>query len=117
MEKSAPSPRQNIWVIIEEENGTKKSWDIKPREEELLLSIMKTLAKEKKIEMKTKEFPGLGIMIEELEGKKNGKQGKYWQYWVNETYAKVGAEAYTIRKGDVVEWKFTSYDNRENRIE
>jgi len=53
---------------------------------------------------KTKEI------IERLLDKKNGEDGKYWQYFVNGEYAKVGVSQYGLKAGDAVEWKFT--DNK-----
>lgn len=109
-EETSP-PQSAAWLIIEINEGEGGAWRVEPEKEKSLLQNMETLVSEKKIKMKTKEFPGLGIMIEELEGRKNGEEGKYWQYWINEKYAKVGAGAYIPQGGDIVEWRLTNQQN------
>src|SRR3989338_7953831 len=52
----------------------------------------------------------LGVLITKIGDKKNGEDGKYWQYFVNGEYAKVGVSQYGLKAGDAVEWKFT--DNK-----
>ncbi|MBI2636732.1 MAG: DUF4430 domain-containing protein [Parcubacteria group bacterium] len=54
------------------------------------------------------DYEDLGVLIESINGYQNGSDTKYWQYWVNNTYAEVAADAYVVRPGDVIMWKFTS---------
>ncbi|MCD6513113.1 MAG: DUF4430 domain-containing protein [Thermoplasmata archaeon] len=44
--------------------------------------------------------------IESINGVKNGVDGKYWQYWINGEYGKVGASNQILCDGDIVEWKW-----------
>ncbi|MDP3725526.1 MAG: DUF4430 domain-containing protein, partial [Nanoarchaeota archaeon] len=97
--------------IEKEEGKAAEAWKMGPREDASLLKVMEGLAEEESIEMKTKNFAGLGVMIEELQGRKNGERGNYWQYWINDEYAKVGADAYVPRGGDIIEWKFLGQQN------
>ena len=53
-----------------------------------------------------KEYPGLGILIEGINGKINGEDDKYWQYFVNGTMPQVGADKLELKDGDVVEWRY-----------
>ena len=53
-----------------------------------------------------KEYPGLGILIEGMNGKINGEDDKYWQYFVNDTMPQVGADKLELKDGDVVEWRY-----------
>ena len=53
-----------------------------------------------------KEYPGLGILIEGINGKINGEDDKYWQYFVNDTMPQVGADKLELKDGDVVEWRY-----------
>lgn len=73
-----------------------------------LFDAFKTATAREGIEMKSKEYPGAGYIVESVGGLKNGADGKYWQFWVNGQYSNVGASSYVIRPGDVVEWKFTN---------
>jgi len=50
----------------------------------------------------------LGVFITQIGEKKNGQDGKYWQYFINDQYAQVGASNYILKPGDIVEWKFTN---------
>ena len=51
-----------------------------------------------------KEYPGLGIFINEINGIK-GKSGAYWIYYVNEEEAFVGVSQYILKDGDSILWK------------
>ncbi len=47
-------------------------------------------------------------LIDTIHTTNNGDDGKYWQYWVNGELPMVGADHFTIKNGDVVEWRFES---------
>lgn len=49
------------------------------------------------------------VLVDEINGIRNGEDGRYWQYWVNGEYGNVGADRYVLKGGEVVEWRFTSY--------
>ena len=46
------------------------------------------------------------MFIEEIGNVKNGENGKYWQYYVNDKLPMVGANKYYLKNGDVVKWVF-----------
>lgn len=48
-----------------------------------------------------------GTLLEELNGFVNGTDGKYWTYSVNGKEATVGVDAFTVRGGEKVEFKFS----------
>lgn len=50
----------------------------------------------------------LGAYVDSINGLKGGTDGKYWTYYVNGTMGSVGADAYTPKKGETIEWKFRS---------
>jgi hypothetical protein len=50
---------------------------------------------------KAKEYPNLGIFIEEINGI-GGRSGKYWIYYVNNKEASVGVSKYIIKSGDII---------------
>lgn len=58
------------------------------------------------LQLTTKEFAGLGILVEGMGAYQNGTDGKYWQYFINGTLAPVGADQYVPAAGDRVEWRF-----------
>ena len=57
-------------------------------------------------ELKYEIHPEWGAFVKRIGDKENGQEGKYWQYWVNNEYAKVGASSFRLKNGDIVEWKF-----------
>ena len=78
------------------------------RNGDTVLVFMGRLLALKNIAFIYKDFPGLGSLVDQIGEKKNGDGGKYWQYWVNGDYAKVGADAYGINPGDSILWKFAN---------
>jgi len=46
------------------------------------------------------------VFVNSIAGVKN-QAGKYWQYWINGEYGKVGADKQRVNNSDIIEWKFT----------
>ena len=46
------------------------------------------------------------ILIDSINNDINGKDGNYWQYYVNGDIPMVGADKYTVSNGDYIEWRF-----------
>jgi hypothetical protein len=53
----------------------------------------------------SQEYPGMGLFIDSINGKKNA-DGMYWILYINETSSGVGASSATIGRGDTVEWRY-----------
>ena len=83
-------------------NGEKISTDI--IEGENIYNFMTKLKKEGKVNFKDKTYSGMGKLIEEINGIKNGD--KYWIYYVNGKKANIGVSNYKINKGDIISWKY-----------
>ena len=66
---------------------------------------MTELQKEGKINFKEKKYPGMGKLMEEINGVKNSGD-KNWIYYVNNKKANIGVSNYKINKGDTVSWKY-----------
>lgn len=76
---------------------------------ESVLDLLKALnAGDQQIELETKDYAGLGVLVESMVGKKNGTNNRYWQYKVNGVMPQVGADAYGLQNGDTVQWYFAS---------
>ena len=54
---------------------------------------------------KAKEYPGMGYLIEEINGVK-GANGKYWTFYVNGKSSDVGVSQYKLKNGDVIDWRY-----------
>lgn len=61
---------------------------------------------ENPFELKYENYPELGALINQIGERKSGEEGKYWQYWVNNEYAQIGASQFLLKDKDIVEWKF-----------
>lgn len=59
--------------------------------------------KNNNFDFKYKEYPSLGVFVEEINGLKNG-QDKYWIYYVNGKEAEVGISKYILKRGDIISW-------------
>jgi hypothetical protein len=58
------------------------------------------------IEVKYNNDYDFGVFIESIGGIKNGDEGKYWQYYINDVLGDVAADKKNLNSGDVVEWRF-----------
>lgn len=83
-----------------------KTYSTEIKEGGTVYDLMKELQnkKENNFIFKYKEYPSLGVFIEEINGIKGGN-GKYWIYYVNDTEASVGVSKYVLREGDSILWK------------
>ena len=66
-----------------------------------------TLLEKSGVALEKRNFPGVGVFIEAINGVHN-TGNYYWQFWVNGEYATVGASQYALRNGDEVLWKRTN---------
>jgi hypothetical protein len=64
------------------------------------LELLKT---EATVETKDSSY---GPYVDSINGVKGGEGGKYWAFYVNGSLAQQGADAYTTKTGDNIEWKF-----------
>ncbi|MDO8514840.1 MAG: DUF4430 domain-containing protein [bacterium] len=72
-----------------------------------VLGILQTMnTGDSQLQLSTKEYSGLGTLVDGMHGNKNGTDKKYWQYKVNGVMPQIGADAYVLKGGDSVEWYF-----------
>ena len=48
----------------------------------------------------------LGKYVESINGLIGGTDGKYWSFYVDGKLAELGADAYKLKGGELIEWKF-----------
>lgn len=71
------------------------------------LGVLERLnAEDENVRLVTKEYSGLGVLVESIGGKTNGVNGEYWQYKVNGVMPQIGADKLEVKNGDVIEWYF-----------
>ena len=51
-------------------------------------------------------YKEMGVFVETIDAVKNGTEGKYWQYFVNDKLGEVAADKKTIKESDKIEWRF-----------
>jgi len=72
-----------------------------------VLDLLRQLdAEREEVRLVTKEYPGLGVLVESIGGTTNGTNGEYWHYRVNGVLPQVGADKFEINNGDAIEWFF-----------
>ncbi|MAF80177.1 hypothetical protein CL629_03810 [bacterium] len=100
-----------VSLVIDYEDGEVESFTPMSEPNESLFELMQRLGEENKVQLSYKSFPGLGELITKIGDKENGDNGAYWQYWVGDEYAKVGASSYIPQEGDEIIWRYTKQQN------
>jgi hypothetical protein len=72
-----------------------------------VLAVLEKISADKKLVLKIKDYTGLGKMVTQIGELENGQNNKYWQYSVNGKMPSIGADAYKLKSGDLVEWRFS----------
>ncbi|MFH0987688.1 MAG: DUF4430 domain-containing protein, partial [Patescibacteria group bacterium] len=58
------------------------------------------------LKLEKKEYQGMGVFLESVDGVKNGTDNKYWMYWLNGELSMNSADKQNVKGRDMVEWKF-----------
>ena len=83
-----------------------KKYETKIQKGRTVFDLMKRIKEEnKEFDFKYEEHAGLGIFINEINGKIGGGGG-YWIYYINGAEANVGISNYKINNGDKISWKY-----------
>ncbi len=79
-----------------------------------VLGLLDVAAADADIEVETEYYSGLGSMVTSIGDVQNGLEYEgenyYWMYYLNDEKGTVGAGSQTLEDGDVVEWRFESYN-------
>lgn len=88
-------------------DGLYDTKEVKVQSGATVLEMLKVLdAQDPQVALGTKEYSGLGTLVESIGGITNGTDNKYWQYMVNGEMPQVGADVLVLEEGDSVEWEF-----------
>lgn len=93
-------------IMLDYGGGNVKVFNATSTPNTTLFDVMRDVTASNDIAFEYKEYSGLGRLIERIGPRANGEEGKYWQYWVNNNFAQVGADSYPVQDGDVILWKF-----------
>ncbi len=69
-------------------------------------TILEQMATDQNIPLRFDPSTGFGVFVRQIGDKKNGADGRFWQYWVNGKFPLVAADRYMLSAGDTVEWRF-----------
>lgn len=72
-------------------------------------TVFDLLSKEREkgeLDFAYRDFGKMGALIESIDGYKNGKSRKYWKFWVNNKFSRVGASNYVLKNKDRVIWRY-----------
>lgn len=72
---------------------------------ETVIDAMRTLASTTDFTYTSRDYPGLGVFVDSIDGIKNAG-GMYWILSVNGATSASGVSATTLKTGDVIEWKY-----------
>jgi len=95
-------------LMIDYGDGTLEVYNDLPVLEETKVFDLLSLASENNFEIKTRDYgAGLGVFIDSINNIGPDPTGKkWWQYWVNNEYAKEGVSTRKVFPGDIIEFKF-----------
>ena len=79
------------------------SLDIAPNE--TVIDAMRSLASTSDFSYTGKDYPGLGVFVDSINGRKNAG-GMYWILYLDGTTTSSGASATVLNDSDIVEWKY-----------
>lgn len=107
---NAPVKESTVSIMIDYGDGEVVTYNSVPvGVGENVFQATETLAKNNNLAFESKNYEGLGALIEKINTKKNGADNRYWQYFVNNQKPDVGAGLYVLQPGDLVEWKFAPF--------
>lgn len=82
--------------------------DIQLSPQDTVLRVLQNVTTQNNLELGTKEYAGLGTLVEKIGDKQNGEDKKYWQYWIGNEQPQVGADKYIVSNNDLIIWRFTT---------
>lgn len=98
-----------VSLMLDFGNGEIKTFDnVQAKKGSSVFELLEKITSENEVELQYKDYGGdLGVFIESIGGAiSDFEADRYWQFWVNNEYAQVGASNHELSDGDVVEWKY-----------
>jgi len=103
---NAPAAAENSATLLINYGDKEDNFQVSFNENATAFDVLKNKAEEAGLNLKTKIYEGMGVLIEAIGEKENGQDGKYWLYYVNEEMPMVSADQLKIKPGDKIEFKF-----------
>ena len=102
---SLETVKKEVTLVIDNGQGDSKTFNAEFKEGMTPFDLLKAETEKSALTLETKNYD-MGVFIEAIGGIKNGKDGKYWLYYVNGEMPMVSADKMVIKAGDKVEFKF-----------
>ena len=96
-------------IMIDWQDGEIKSFtNQKITASTSVFSLLEQVTQQEDINLEYKDYgKEMGVMVEAIGGAYNDfTEDQWWQFWVNNEYAQVGASNHLLQNGDTVEWKY-----------
>lgn len=98
---------KTVSLMVDFGDGAVKTFvDVAYAENETLFDVTKRALEESGVTFQYQPPGPYGILVDQIGDKKGGTDGKYWLWWENGRMGQVASDAFSLRPGDVVEWKF-----------
>lgn len=102
---NVPAEKINITLFIQD--FTDSDLNIEIGNGSNILNVLETLNKKNPaLNLKSKSYEGLGVMVEQLGYLVNGQDNKYWQYFINSEQPMLSVDKYILQNNDKIEWLF-----------
>lgn len=98
--------QNKVLYIINKGNEEINKYQIEISQDSTVFSLLETLSQREKFEVSSTSYKEMGVFVETIDAVKNGTEGKYWQYFVNDKLGEVAADKKTIKESDEIEWRF-----------
>lgn len=102
--------KEKVSYKIDEGNGKIISSILFISKDSNAFSLLVAMSAQESFQVESKEYKGMGMLIESIDGINNGTDNKYWQYWINGELPMVAADKQGVKDGDSIEWKFDVAD-------
>ena len=98
----------NIQVTLVIDSGVRKlEFPMEVEEDSTVFELLEKASSEHGFSFGYSNNASYGVFVEELDGVKNSpRASKYWMYYVNGSYAGLGASSQILSKGDVILWHY-----------
>jgi hypothetical protein len=97
--------KQEVTLIINGGEGNVEISESEFNQGMTAFDLLKNKADELNLTLETKSYD-IGVLIETIGDKKNGNEGKYWLYYINNEMPMVAADKKELTPGDRIEFKF-----------
>lgn len=111
-ETAASAQEGFVTVTIDYGNGTKKEMPEVPFVQgDSVFTVLSVLSEAGMLELESEDYGEQGMFLVSIDGVGGPGSDRWWQYWVNGTYATLGVSAYQLSADDHVRLVFTNEQN------